>query len=163
MAIFFYSWMFRVLQLTYRDAAGLWTKDWLKPLVGMGIKLVFSVLLVNLTGDVIGVLIPTIFVLAAIYFPWEARVLYKDLFQRSWGVYMKKMLRYTAINLLGVLASGLVCISVAPGNSLMTFLLRLAMICVIFPGTWVVLTWKTPEFKYLLNLAKKLLGRKFRK
>ena len=163
MSLFFYTWMFRVLQLTYRDAAGLWTKDWAKPIVAMIIKLVFSVTLVQLTNDVIGVLIPTIFVLSLVYFPWEAQVLYKNLFHRNWMVYLKCILKYTLINLLGVIVCGIICVSVAPGNSLATFLIRLMIICVIFPMIWIVITYKSEEFKYLLNIAKRLLGQHVRR
>ena len=48
--LYFFSWMFRIMQLTYRDAAGLWTEDWLKPYVGMAVNLVGSIWMVKATG-----------------------------------------------------------------------------------------------------------------
>lgn len=159
MTLFFYTWMFRVLQLTYRDAAGLWTKDWAKPIVAMVIKLVFSIVLVQLLDDVVGVIIPTVFVLSIVYFPWEAQVLYKNLFHRSWMVYLKKMAWYTMINLVGALLCGLLCTAVAPAYSAISFVIRLAVICVVFPTLWILLTHKTYEFGYLLNISKRLLGK----
>lgn len=154
MTLLFYTWMFRLLQLTYRDAAGLWTKDWAKPIVAMVVKLVFSVLLVRLTNDVIGVLIPTIFVLGVVYFPWEAQVLYRNLFHRRWNVYLKRVFLYTAINLLGVVVCFVICANFAPEYTLRTFLIRMAVICAVFPLIWIVLTGKTPEFKHLLSIVK---------
>ena len=160
MVLFFYSWMFRVLQLTYRDAAGLWTKDWAKPIVAMVIKLVFSVILVQVLDDAIGVIIPTIFVLTIVYFPWEANVLYKNLFHRSWMVYFKRVAGYTLLNLVGAVLCYFVCLAVAPGYSLKTFLIRLAVIVIIFPTLWLVLTHRTREFQHLLNVLKRFLGKR---
>lgn len=160
LTLLFYTWMFRILQLTYRDAGGLWTKDWAKPLVAMVVKLVFSVVLVRLTNDVIGILLPTIFVLALIYFPWEAWVLYQNLFHRSWKPYMKKICAYTAIN---VLAAGVCCVTgliLAPGNCWTSFVIRLAIICLVFPGIWCLLTCRTDQFRFVWTLAKKLLRRR---
>ena len=162
MVALFYCWMFRILQLTYRDAAGLWTKDWLKPIVAMGIKLIFSVVLVKLTRDVTGVLIPTIFTLGVIYFPWEARVLYKHLFHRSWMVYIKRIVLYTAINFGGAVLCSFICSFVAPNNSLKSFLIRLVIVCVTFPTVWLVITYKTDEFRHLLNIAKRLVGKRLK-
>lgn len=160
MVLFFYSWMFRVLQLTYRDAAGLWTKDWAKPIVAMVIKLVFSVILLRTLDDAIGVIIPTIFVLSVVYFPWEAQVLYKNLFHRSWMVYLKKVIVYTLINLTGAVSCYFIGILVAPGHSLTTFLIRLSIVCILFPSLWLITTHNTAEYKHLLDIAKRLVRRK---
>ena len=41
----------------------------------------------------------------------------------------------------------------------MTFLLRLGIVCVIFPTVWIGATFRTPEFKAMLQLALRLAGR----
>ena len=163
LVLMFYSWMFRLMQLTYRDAAGLWTKDWLKPVIGMAVKLVGSVILVKITGTVTGVLLPSVFVLALIYFPWEAMVIYKNLFNRSWGVYLKRILVYTVINFAGAVICAVVCLKIAPANSAVSFLVRLIAVCIIFPAIWLALTYKTDEFKYITGLVKRILGRRMEK
>ena len=160
LTMFFYTWMFRIMQLTYRDASGLWTKDWLKPYVSMVLKLVFSIILIKLTNNIIGALIPTILIMIFVYFPWEAKVLYKNLFDRSWLVYLKKIIIYTGINAIGCAICYFVAINVAPGNTLVTFLLRLITVCVIFPALWVITTFKTDEFKFMLGKAKLILGKR---
>ena len=163
LTLFFYSWMFRVMQLTYRDAAGLWTVDWLKPYVSMILKVVFSVLLVTLTHRIEGVLLPSILILAFLYFPWEAIVLYKNLFHRSWLIYLKRVLCYTAINAAVATLCYFLCTMVSPANTLASFAIRLVIICVIFPVIWLVTTHKTGEFQTMLTLAKRLLGRRHAK
>ena len=160
MALFFYAWMFRVMQLTYRDAAGLWTKDWLKPYVSMVLKVVFSILLIQWMKDVIGTLLPTILILFFVYFPWEARVLYKNLFHRSWLIYLKKVVGYTGINLAMAVLCAVLGNWIAPANTLLSFCIRLIIICILFPATWLLLTYRSNEFKTMLTVAKRLLGRK---
>ena len=160
MVILFYTWMFRILQLTYRDAAGLWTKDWLKPIVAMGIKLTFSVVLVKITQDVTGVLIPTILALGMIYFPWEAWVLYKHLFRRSWRGYLCRMFKYIVLTLLGALLCYKVGALLAPGYSVGAFLIRLCLVGVIFPAVWVGCTFRTDEFRYCLTHTRFMFGRR---
>ena len=160
MTLFFYSWMFRIMQLTYRDASGLWTRDWLKPYVSMALKLILSVVMVKLTNNIIGVLLPTILVMFFVYFPWEAKVLYKYQFHRSWGVYLKRILLYTLINLVGAVGCYFVCLLVSPANTALSFLIRLAIVGVLFPLVWLVTTGKTGEFRYCFGLAKTYLLRR---
>ena len=100
--LYFFSWMFRIMQLTYRDAAGLWTEDWLKPYVGMAVNLVGSIWMVKATGSIAGVLVPTILVFFFIYTPWEAWVVVKYQFYRSWNEYMGKLLGYVLLALVAV-------------------------------------------------------------
>ena len=160
MALFFYTWMFRIMQLTYRDAAGLWTKDWLKPYVSMVLKLVLSVVMVKVTQDLIGVLIPTILIMVLVYFPWEARVLYQNLFHRSWLGYIKRMGVYTCINLVGAAACWFLCLQLAPSNSLVTFVVRLAVIGAVFPLIWLITTHRTDEFNAMLDIARRFVKKR---
>lgn len=163
LTMLFYSWMFRLMQLTYRDAAGLWTKDWLKPLIAMVLKLASSVALVRLTHSIAGVLFPTILIMLFLYVPWEASVLYKDVFHRGMGGYLAKMAGYTMLSAMGAALCYGVCIWIAPANSLMSFLTRLAAICVIFPLVWIAVTHRMAEFKGMLNIAKRFAGKRFAK
>ena len=159
LAALFYFWMFRIMQLTYRDAAGLWTRDWLKPLIAMVVKLTTSIILVPLTQSIGGALLPTIVIMILLYFPWEAQILYRHVFHRSWRGYLVAMTKYTLLTLVGSVLCFVCCVTVAPGNSLLTFLLRLGIVCVIFPTVWIGATFRTPEFKAMLQLAMRLLGR----
>lgn len=163
MTLFFYTWMFRVMQLTYRDASGLWTKDWLKPYVSMALKLILSIVFVRLTNNINGILIPTILIMIFVYFPWEAWVLYKHLFHRSMKPYVKRIIGYSALNLVGtVLCCGL-CLYISPAISIGTFFIRLVIICIVFPALWIITTHRTDEFKALWSIALRFVGRFIKK
>jgi len=160
LALMFYSWMFRLMQLTYRDAAGLWTKDWMKPLIAMVLKLVLSVVLIQSTQSISGTLIPTILIMLLLYFPWEAHVLYKYVFHRSWKQYFVRMGKYTVLTGVGASLCYLCCQIFAAGNSLATFCVRLAIITVMFPAVWILFTHRGAEFNYFVQKLRSVLGKR---
>ena len=78
-------------------------------------------------------------------------------------VYIKRIVLYTAINFGGAVLCSFMCTLVAPNNSLKSFLIRLVIVCVTFPTVWLVITYKTDEFRHLLNIAKRLVGKRLKK
>ena len=164
MAMLFYFWMFRVMQSTYRDAAGLWTKDWPKPLIGMVVKLALSIPLLRLTKHVGGVLLPTILIQVVLYFPWEVHLLYRHIFHRSCRVYVLRMALYTLVTFIGATLCYGCCLVLMPDNTIITFIVRLIIVCVVFPAVWICATFRSTEFKGMWKLVtgvfKKFSGRK---
>jgi len=158
LVLLFYFWMIRLMQLTYRDAAGLWTKDWMKPLIAMVLKLMLSVALIQTTKSISGTLVPTILIMLLLYFPWEAQVLYRYVFHRKWNVYLLKMGKYTLLTAVGAALCYLCCLWIAPGNTFLTFCVRLGVVCVLFPAVWIAATFRSAEFRYCINKAKSILG-----
>lgn len=155
--LYFFSWMFRIMLLTYRDAAGLWTKDWLKPYVGMVINVVGSVLMVKFTGSVAGVLVPTIFVFFFVYFPWEMWAVVKYQFHRCCGQYLKLMIRCVALAVLGCTLCYCTCMTLSPENTFLSLCVRAALVVLIYPALWLAATHRTKEFCSLLNIAKRVI------
>ena len=66
-------------------------------MVGMAVNLVGSIWMVKATGSIAGVLVPTILVFFFMYTPWEAWVVVKYQFYRSWNEYMGKLLGYVLL------------------------------------------------------------------
>lgn len=157
--LYFYSWMFRIMQLTYRDAAGLWTKDWLKPYVAIALNLGGSIAMVKMTGSVAGVLIPTIFVMLFVYFPWEAWVLFRHLFHRSWKDYIIQVVSLSLLALVSCCASYGLCMWISPANTALSLVIRVVIVGITFPAIWLLFTYKCPEFKQMLGIARRFLKR----
>ncbi len=157
--MYFYAWMFRIMLLTYRDAAGLWTKDWLKPYVGMILNLVGSILLVYYTHNVAGVLIPTIIVFFAVYFPWETWALFKYQFQMGAVHYYKKMAIFSAIAFIGCVVSYSLSNTLFKEYSIINLILRLILTVVTFVFIWLITTFKTKEFKHFKNTISGMIGK----
>lgn len=158
--VYFFSWMFRIMQLTYRDAAGLWTKDWLKPYVGMTLNLAGSIAMVKWTGSIAGVLVPTIFVMFFVYYPWEAWVLFKYQFQRGWGEYLGKVGLYTLLSAVGCALCYGVSMTLAPGNTVTGLVIRCLVVAVIYPAVWLLCTHKTAEFQGLVRLVRRVVNKR---
>lgn len=144
--LYFFSWMFRIMLLTYRDAAGLWTKDWLKPYVGMILNLVGSIVLVYYTHNVAGVLIPTIIVFFLVYFPWETSVMFKYQFCRSSFEYYKKMIFYVFSAFFGCIITYVLSIKFFVDYSITNLALRLIVTVFVFAFIWIINTFRTKEF-----------------
>lgn len=159
--LYFYAWMFRIMQLTYRDAAGLWDKDWLKPYVALVLNLTGSIWMVKATGSVAGVLVPTIIIMIFVYFPWEARVLFQHLFRRSWKEYLVKTISYTALALSGALISYGISMALVPQNTVFSLLVRAVTVMIVYPGIWWVFTHRSQEYTSLLNIFKNTFGKRF--
>ena len=155
--LYFFSWMFRIMQLTYRDAAGLWTEDWLKPYVGMAVNLVGSIWMVKATGSIAGVLVPTTLVFFFIYTPWEAWVVVKYQFYRSWNEYMGKLLGYVLLAFAACAACYGACRWLSPDNTILSLLLRCVIVGVIYPGIWLGVTGRTAEWKQLWGILLRFL------
>ena len=159
LAVLFYTWMFRIMQHTYRDAAGLWTRDWLKPLIGMAVKLSVSVVLVPATQHVGGAILPTALVLLLLYFPWEAQIVCRHIFHRGMKDYVLLMAKYTLLTVVGAALSYGCCVWLLPHNSLFSFLARLCVVCVVFPGVWIGATFRTAQFRAMWKLGMRLAGK----
>lgn len=157
---YFYTWMVRIMQLTYRDAGGLWNKDWLKPYVAMVLNLVGSIWLIQRTGDVSGVLIPTILIFVFVYFPWEAWVLFRHMFERNAWPYVRRMVLYSALNLAACAASYWLCIHLSPANTLVSLLIRIPVVAAVYLGAWWACTRGTAEYRDLTGIVKRFLSRK---
>lgn len=92
-AVYFFCWQFRKINETMHSAGGLWEYDKWKPYIGIILNLGLSILLVKITGNIEGVLIPTIFIMIFIFCPWEIYILFKYLFKRGCRDYILLLLK----------------------------------------------------------------------
>ena len=156
--IYFYLWKFKDMLSTYKDAAGMWRNDWLKPYVVTIVSVVLSLILVNFIG-IDGVIVGGIAGVFVVSMPWETHVFFKSYFKRKEWFYYLRMLIYTVvIFLLGVLTYYL-C-SFVTNTGIVGLILKF-LICVSVPNVLIVLfSFKTPEFKALLEKVKHILKKK---
>lgn len=153
---FFFSWMFRIMQLTFRDAAGLWTKDWLKPYIAIVFNIVGGIALVKYTQSIAGILIPTILVFLFIYFPIEAYVLFKYQFKKGLKEYFIKMVMYIILIVIISSLTFILCQNITPENSSISLLIRFIIVGVTYPSLWILFTFKTEEFNNILKFKSKI-------
>lgn len=151
--IYFYSWLFRRIGLTYKDAAGMWEEDFWKPYIGVIVNIVANIVLCHYIG-VSGAIISTIIIMLFIYFPWETKVIFDKIFKQSPKKYYLKMLKYTILTILTGIITYLTC-NLLNGNSILILILKV-IICAILPNiVFICMYHKTAEYQ---NMKKRIIN-----
>lgn len=122
----------RKIVLSYKDAAGLWEVDALKPYIESVTKLVFNLILVQWIG-VNGVLLSSILIMALIDIPWEVYALFRAYFiTKSIREYFTMLFKYVLFFLgagaLTFYMSSIVTVSGFGG------LLLIGSLCLVIPN-----------------------------
>ena len=148
---------------TFKTAMGLFVKDWYKPLLeaglGVGLAIVLSYPLGTL-GVVLGYALPALFVAI----PIETVVVYKCGFNLGAKKILMQFARLLGCLVLSALVGALalyICSLMSGG--IMWFVVKL-IVCVGLGGlSFIVCTFWLDAFKYYLNLAKRILGKIFKR
>ncbi|MGM9637095.1 MAG: lipopolysaccharide biosynthesis protein [Eubacteriales bacterium] len=155
---YFYSWLIRRIGLTYKDAAGMWEQDFWKPYIGAVLNFMSNIILCYFIG-IEGVLISTIIVMTFIYFPWETRVLFKCLFQRSAREYVLKMAGYVFVTAVNCCITYYVC-GFVQGQGMIALLMK-ALLCIVIPNmVYLIAYFWMPEFKESQTRVRNVLLKK---
>lgn len=155
LVFYFYVSETRRIINTFKNAAGMWWVDKFKPYVVVLTDIVLDIVLVQIIG-VNGVIIASIISVLFIYIPWETNVFFKNYFKESALPYYREMLKKCILFAILGFLTYMIC-NLVPYIGIYGLLLR-AGICVIVPNVILVLIYyRTPEFKGLIDLLK---GRK---
>lgn len=151
-SVYFYLYQSRKIVLLYKDAAGLWKEDQLKPLVGAAVNLVCNIISVQILG-INGVIISSIISFLFVEIPWESSTLYEHYFKVSAREYAKT-------ELLAFVKSLPAWIIISVLSSFVTFggfaeLIAKGLICVILPIPYLWLVYRNDE--EFVRLIRKVL------
>ncbi len=157
---------FLVMQYTslfgvYKDAAGIWHEDRLRPLCVSVINLILSVILVNVWG-INGVVIATLVAMIIVGIPWILKNLFSTIFETHMlGNYLKTFIAYVIVTLISAGITYFICtyINLSP---IVTIVVR-AVVCITIPNTIFFMVFRKTEvfcesIKMLDNLTHKKLG-----
>ena len=157
-AVYLYSIISSAVFMTYREAAGIWEHDRIRPFVEAGLNLAINIWLVQWIG-IVGVLISTIITMGIIRVIWGSYYLFKELFtEYSHGRYLLRQLYYFIVTAgagtITYLVVGYIDIEGIPG------LVIKGLVCGILAMILLVAAYfKTAEFKGVISLAKGVLHR----
>lgn len=153
--IYFFTWLIRRIGLTYKDAAGMWEDDFLKPYIGIIINVATNIILVKIIG-VAGALISTILIMILVYFPWETHIIFKKIFKTKSINYIKCLLKFTIFTIIISVITYLLCKLINDIN-IATFIAK-CIICLIVPNLLYFIVYKNNyEFNYSIKLLKKII------
>lgn len=157
-SLYFYSSKFRIMGVTFKDAAGMWKNDILKPYIGIVSNLILGLILVQSFGA-LGSIVSVIIVFLIIYFPWETKVLYKDLFDASPKKYLSQCLIMTSITFISSLLVKYISDYLVV-NSIGMFVFKMIFVCFLSFLILVLSTFYMEGFKYcfqkILMFLKKI-------
>lgn len=144
MVTYFFIYQIGRTILTFKDAAGIWREDRMRPYASMIINLVSNLIMVQFIG-IYGIVASTILAFV-ISMPWANKVLFDSLFK------VKSITNIVVIGKYAVItaASCGVCYLITnylPGG-IIGLVLKLVVCSILSIAIFVILTCKTEEFKY---------------
>ena len=158
----FYQKMMRNVYGTFKDSAGIWMEDKYIPIIESILNIAFSIILgysIGLAGVFMGTIISGL-VLWCYSYP---KFVYKKLFNRSYIDYAKETIGYIVLFL--TLASGTYYISTLfIFDNVWLQLISNSLIALIIPNIVLIFIFrKTDNFKYFIDLIKKIINKVYNK
>ena len=155
--LYFYLSRVTTLTFTYREAAGLWWEDRIRPLVATITNLGLNLFLVNFIG-MNGILLSTVICTVFINVPWGTMILFKKYFERSPKEYFCRILLYIGVSSIISVLNLIIC-AFLPDYG-WHYLIIKALICLIVPNILFYLAFKRlKEYKYTKYLINKILSK----
>ncbi len=138
---------------TYRQAAGLWWQDRVRPIIEAVVNLSLNIILVKIIG-VAGVLLSTIICLIFINTFWGARVLFKCYFnEEKQSLYLLRLLFFFAVTVVACCVCFIINNYIAFSSDIINIIFRLVTSVCVVNLIYFLCYCKLPEFKE----AKKLV------
>ena len=151
-SVYFFVYEINQLLNTYKDAAGIWSKDKFRPLITALTNLALNLLMVNYIG-LFGILLSTILSMLFVGMPWLLYNLFTELFDRKKLIpYLRSLIRYVVIVVLGCIITYWACSFIALEG--FALVVARAVVCCIIPNVWyLLLFFRKTEFKQALRLG----------
>lgn len=150
--------------LTFKEAFGLFRQDWFRPLIcsalciGGAIGLGYAFKPLSEEWGVFGILLAYVSTVLLVSIPIETAVLFKHGFNKSYWVQILKTFLLLIVAAAATAAFYLLC-SLLP-NGVLGLIAEIAICFVGVPLLYILCTFKTGNFKFYKDLAKKLLKRR---
>ena len=153
--VYFYVYQLKIVQSTYKDAAGLWREDMWRSYGANLFNLVANLILVQVIG-VEGVLLSTILSLLVITYPWQTWMIHRKLFCCSMKPYVIRLLIYTAATVTACLVTEMIC-NLVTLNGIWELISRGLICCVVPNLLFLLFSLKTKEFAEMRKTVEKVL------
>jgi O-antigen/teichoic acid export membrane protein len=158
-SIYMYSIMSSAVIMTYREAAGIWEHDKIRPILEAVFNLAINIILVQIIG-VSGVMISTILTMGIMRTIWCSHYLFIGYFTKyNQKKYLIKMFFHCIVNMVIGGVCFLLC-SLINLTGIAGLLIKLG-ICIVVPLILQFLTfYRTKEFKKCISMALQVLRHK---
>ena len=155
LALYYYVKSTRRICFLFKEAAGMWREDWLKPYVSVLMNLVCNILLVKLIG-LPGVIISSVAALVLVEIPWETGVFFKKFFCRKISPYLLDILLSTLTTSIAVaiVAAASYGVNKYVSNDILLLIIRFAL-CLLVTGVVCLPALRKLKLKNLTSSIKK--------
>lgn len=154
LAIYFYVIQSHQVAGAYKDAAGIWSEDKLRPFCVAMSNLIINILLVQYIG-LYGIVLSTILSLLCLNTPWLIHNVHKLIFQRN----SKKYAKMWGKNVIFTFVAAIICYWICgffPIGGIKWFLVKL-ILCMLIPNLlYFLFYFKTYEFRENGVLIRKI-------
>jgi O-antigen/teichoic acid export membrane protein len=148
-----YYFVYEINQLLnlYKDAAGIWSVDKLRPLASALTNLALNLILIRYIG-IYAILLSTVISMLCVGMPWLLFNLFTIVFKRSAFSYILQLFQYVIITAI-VCAITYGCCSLIRGDSVGIFLVKM-LICGAIPNVlFLFIYYRREEFHQLMTLV----------
>lgn len=145
--IYFYVYQLKIVQSTYKDAAGLWREDMWRSYASNIFNLASNLILVQFIG-IYGILLSTILALIVISYPWQTKMIHEKLFQCSMKPYLIRIIVYTFVTFFTCIVTDCIC-RIIPWEHIGGFCIKIIICCFIPNIIFVCCAFKTREFSIM--------------
>ena len=157
----FYIYGMRKVNITFREATGMFYKDRWKAIIEAIINLIVSVILVKKLG-VFGVLLGT-FISSITVCVWvEPYILFKYVFKKKLIEYFKEYFKYTLITVIIGIVTFDLCLLVKFENVFMSFLFKCIISIIVSNLLLVLIFYRDDKFKFFFKTIKQILSKKIK-
>ena len=155
MVVYFFVRLYNQLFNSYKDAAGMWHEDRLRPLAASMTNLILNIILVQFIG-IYGIVLSTVIAIVGVGMPWLLHNLFTVVFDRKYLMPFLKKTGIYCISGTAICAATLAVCSLIQAQLLPTLLLR-AVVCCILPNlAFYALFKNTKEYAQTLVLANSM-------
>lgn len=151
-----YVRQFRRSLSTYKIAAGIWKKDWLKPYIAGFMNIILNIILVKYIG-LYGVILSTIFCFCFIDIPWETIVFFKGYFKDGLAKYLKVQF-VLLCKTIGIGAAAFYISTYIYATTISMLMIKFIAVLFIVVLLFVICSYKDDEFKYVVRKVKTIIN-----
>ncbi len=155
---FFMQGMRRTM-MSFKEAAGIFYEDRYVPIIESVINLVASIIFLKIFG-LAGVFLGTITSTLIVYLYSYPKIVYETLFGEKGIKYVLLIGKYTVVGTFTLVVTYCIVNIININNDYLRVLINM-IICMVVPNVlFMIIYWNNCNFKYYLNIVKKIIHRK---
>lgn len=158
LVIYYYLRIMKFTILSFKNAAGIFYEDRFVPLIESLVNIVSSIIFAKLFG-LSGILMGTILSTLILYIYSYPNFVYEKIFKKNKISFYLDNIKYIIITVIFIVISYFLNKIIIFNNFYLDIIKTIVLVTIVFTFMMIVIYRKTDEFKYMMNIIKKVLKR----